>query len=184
MADGMWFDEELRLQELATDVPRIEVDGEPYRQLQPSSVIVHGMWGSHVVPEPLYRREGVHNGPTVKPLEKRLGLASRNMLPDLASLVGVMLACMTSRETAAILTRLGLRAPSRAVLDKRGGDMLEDMTVDVRALEDAARHNEVVDFDVGAISCGMDRMAVRMDEILPEGPEREEKLRARAKRTW
>lgn len=185
IADAMWLSEERRLQALATAAPRVVVDGEPYRALsQPSSVVVHGLWGSHEIAEPLYRREGVHNGPTVKPLEKRLGLASRSLLADLASAAGGLMASLTDREAHAVLVRLGFRPPSRSTLDKRAGGMLDEMALDPRALEEASRGSEVIDFEVGAISCGMDRMAVRTDETLPEGPERDEKLRARAQRTY
>lgn len=185
MADAMWLSEEQRLKELVTDAPRIVVDGEPYSALsQPSSVVVHGLWGSHEIEEPLFRREGVHNGPTVKPLEKRLGLANRSLLPDLASAAGTLMGSLTDRETHATLVRLGFRPPSRATLEKRVGGMLDEMAIDPRALEEASRQSEVIDFEVGAISCGMDRMAVRTDETLPEGPLREEKLRARASRVY
>ena len=127
---------------------------------------------------------GVHDGPTVKPLVKRLGLADGCLLPELASATGVLMGCMTSREVEATMSRLGLRPPSRAVIERRAHDMLDEMATDVRSLEEAAREHERPDFEVAAVSCGMDRMAVRMDEILPEGPEREAKLKARAEREY
>lgn len=185
MANVMWFFEELRLQAAVTNDPRIVVDGEPYRRLsQPSSAVVHGLWGAHVIEEPLYRRQGVRSGPTVKPLEKVLGLVQRNLLPSLASAAGSLMACMTSREAEAMLRRLGLRPPSRAVLETRVGAMLEDISVEIREVEQEVRDQETLDFEVGAISCGMDRMAVRMDETLPEGPLRDAKLEARKDRSY
>jgi hypothetical protein len=186
VAQALWVHEDRRLRQMATTTPRIEVDGEPYRRLsQHSSVIVHGLHGSHEIEEPLYRRAGVHDGPTIKPLVKRLGLVDGCMLPDLASAAGALMGCMTSREVEAALVRLGLRSPSRAVVERHVGDMLDEMATDVRSLEDAAREREQeLDFEVAAVSCGMDRMSVRMDELLPDGPERDAKLRARAKRIY
>jgi hypothetical protein len=185
LADAMWFSEEQRLQALVTNAPRIVVDGEPYSALsQPSSIVLHGLWGPHEVAEPLYRREGVHNGPTLKPLERRLGLANRTLLADLASAAGSLMASLTDREAHAVLVRLGFRPPSRSTLEKRVSGMLDEIAVDPHALEHACRAEERIEFEVGAISCGMDRMAVRMDETLPDGPERDAKLRAREGRTY
>ncbi len=185
VAQALWVHEDRRLRRMATTAPRVEVDGETYRRLsQHSSVIVHGLHGSHEIEESLYRRVGVHDGPTVKPLVKRLGLVDGCMLPDLASAAGALMGCMTSREVEATIVRLGLRPPSRAVVERRVGNMLDEMATDVRSLEEAAREHEELDFEVAAVSCGMDRMSVRMDEVLPDGPERDAKLRARAKRTY
>jgi hypothetical protein len=183
--DVLWLDEEQRLRELVTNERRIVCDGEPYVRLsQQSGLIVHGLAGSHVVDEALYRREGVHNGPTVKPLVARLGLIDGCLLPDLASHTGAMRSSMTDREAHAMLVRLGFRPPSRAVLERHVGGLYEEMSLDPRALEDTSRTADEIDFSVGAISCGMDRMATLMDETLPEGPARDEKLRARAKRAY
>jgi len=185
IAEGMWWSEEQRLRALASSEARVLVDGEPYYALtQPSSIIVYGLWGAHVIPEPLYRREDMHNGPTIKLLEKRLGLVSRSMLANFASAAGALVAAMTDREAHATLCRLGFRPPSRSTLEKHVGETLEEMAVDPRALEDVAREVESIDFEVGAVTCGMDRFAARKDETLPEGPEREAKLRAREERTY
>ena len=60
MADAMWHDEEAMLQGLVTTTERIGVDGETYRALKQSSTTTyHGLWGTHVVDEPLYRKESV-----------------------------------------------------------------------------------------------------------------------------
>jgi hypothetical protein len=75
MADVLWADGDKDLKELATSDDEVEIDGQRYRRLeQPSSAIYYGRWGPHEVEEPLYREIGVHNGPTVKPIERRVGM--------------------------------------------------------------------------------------------------------------
>ncbi|HMV76171.1 MAG TPA: hypothetical protein PKB00_16480, partial [Microthrixaceae bacterium] len=180
-ADVMWIDEQLRLEEAVTTAPEIVVEGEPYRKLakQRSSVLVHGLWGAHRVEERLYRRAGLHNGPTIKPLVIKLGIVDGSLLPDLADEAGELLSKMTSRDVEATLLRQGFRPPSRTTLANRLGGMLSEIATGARELEDQCRMEDALDFEVGAISCGLDRFSARMDETLPEGPERTEKLRRR-----
>lgn len=180
MTTVMWLVEQKQLDDARTTDERIEVGGEPYRRLsQCSSRIYHGMWGAHRVEEPLYRRDEVRNGPTLKPLDVRLGVAEGSLLPNLARELGYMMATMTSRQAEQQLRRLGFGPPSRAALEKRTVGMLDDMAVVTRELEDHCRQTESLDFDPVVISCGLDRFAVRMDEVLPEGPERARKLEQR-----
>jgi hypothetical protein len=180
-ADVLWMDEQERLEGAVTTASDVVVDGERYRHLpkQSSSVLVHGLWGAHVVKERLYRLLGVHNGPTIKPLVAKLGLVGQCLLPDLADEAGELLSKMTSREVEATLARQGFRPPSRTTLVNRLGGMLSDISATVRELEVECRAAEELDFELGAISCGLDRFAARMDEVLPEGPAREQKLRGR-----
>ena len=181
MADIMWDDEQERLEAAVTDDPVIVVGGEQYRSLpkQPSSVLLHGLWGAHRVREPLYRLVGVHNGPTIKPLLHKLGAVDGSLLPDLADEAGELLSRMTSREVETTLMRQGFRPPSRTTLANRLGGLLDDMSTIARELEEECREHEEIDFELGVISCGMDRFAVRMDETLPDGPERDAKLAQR-----
>lgn len=180
-ADLMWLDEQERLEEAVTTASEIVVCGEKYRQLanQRSAVLVHGLWGAHMVEERLYRLLGLHNGPTIKPLLVKLGVVDGSLLPDLADEAGELLSKMTSREVEATLTRQGFRPPSRTTLANRLGGMLADISIGVRELESECRCEEELDFELGAISCGLDRFAGRMDEVLPEGPARTEKLNRR-----
>jgi len=180
MAELMWLDEQERLEAAVTDEPEIVVDGERYRRLsQSSSLLVHGLWGAHCVREPLYRLVGVHNGPTLKPLLRKIGVVDGSLLPDLADEAGELLSRMTSREVEATLTRQGFRPPSRTTLANRLDGLLEDMSISARELEEGCREHEELDFELHAISCGLDRFAVRMDETLPEGTERDRKLAKR-----
>jgi hypothetical protein len=181
MADIMWEDEQQRLEAAVTTDPVVEVDGEAYRSLpkQASSALLHGLWGAHRVREPLYRLIGVRNGPTVKPLLRKLGAVDGSLLPDLADEAGELLSKMTSREVEETLDKQGFRPPSRTTLVDRLGGLMADMSTTARELEQECREHEELDFELGVVSCGLDRFAARMDETLPDGPERDRKLARR-----
>lgn len=185
MADVMWLREQQRLEAASTDEPRVLIDGEPYKRLeQDSSCLYHGLWGAHVVHEPLYRREDVRNGPTLHPLDVVVGVIDGSLLPDLALASGGLAAVQTTREVEVTLARLGFRPPSRTTLKNRLDGLFAEMATTARELEQKVREQEVLDFELGSISCGLDRFAARMRETLPEGPRRDAKLEARSARTY
>ena len=164
--DSLWLDEERDLQSLVTRADEVEVEGKRYRRLeQPSSADYRGRWGAHHVEEPLYRLEGMHNGSTIKPVELHAGVVE-NMTPDLARIVGELSAEQTSRQVVATLMTVGLEPPSRAPLEKHVKRMAHEMGGQVDKLEEAARATEALPEGVFAISCGMDRGAVRMVEAV------------------
>jgi hypothetical protein len=140
-----------------------EEDGRWRRLEQPSSATYFGRWGPHQIEEPLYRKVGVHNGPTMKPIERRAGIIE-HMTPDMASVVGALGGCHSSREVVRILWRTGLVPPGRAFVEKRGSRLAEGIAVDAAALEAAARTNETIPAGVVSASCGLDRMSVRVNE--------------------
>lgn len=163
-SDTMWLDEEDDLQTLVTGADEVEVDGERYRRLgQPSSADYHGRWGAHHVKEPLYRQVGVHNGPTIKPVELKAGIVE-GMTPDMARIVGELSAEHTSRQVVTTMRAVGLVAPGRATLEKDVKRMAHELGQQIEHLEDAARASTAVPTAVAAVSCGMDRGAVRMVE--------------------
>lgn len=97
--------------------PRVE--GRRYHRLeQASSATYHSRWGSHHVEEPLYREVGVHNGPTIKPIELRV-VVIEHIAPDMARIVGELSADRSSRGVERTLRATGLVPPSRAFLAKR-----------------------------------------------------------------
>jgi hypothetical protein len=85
---------------------------------------------------------------------------------------------MDSRELEYALEELGFRPPSRSFIDKHLRTMGSELAERVADLEGAAREAEAAtagDAPVPAsLTCGLDRMAVRMDEPLP-APQASEK---------
>jgi hypothetical protein len=56
------------------------------------------------------------------------------------------------------------RKPSRSFLEKRGQQIAQEIAEQAEALETEARAVEALPGAVASVSCGMDRMAVRMSE--------------------
>jgi hypothetical protein len=169
MSDVLKKKTDVDLRESVTTADEIDVDGQRYRRLkQPSSATYFSRWGTHPIEESIYRAEGMHNGPTIKPIELRLGLVE-HMTPDLARIVGELSADHPSRALERTLRVVGYRGPSRAFLEDhqtRIGTEVADLAGD---LEQAARATEPLPAEVASVSCGLDRMSVRMGEPL-EGP--------------
>ena len=112
----------------------------------------------------------MRNGPTIKPIELRVGIIE-GMTPDMARIVGELGAEVGSRRVVKMLRMTGLVAPGRAFIAKRTTQMAIEIAADLEQLEQAARDAEPVPAEVGSVSCGMDRMSVRMSELPdPENP--------------
>jgi len=165
MSEVLWQDEDGDLRENVTEDEEVDVDGKRYRRLsQSSSAMYYGRWGPHEIKEPLYREVGVHNGPTLKPLELRVGVIARHMLPDFARIVGELSADRSSREVERTLRVVGMVPPGRAFVERRSKQMAEEVVEQIVDLERAAREAAVVPVEVASISCGLDRFSVRMSE--------------------
>jgi hypothetical protein len=165
MSDALWWHTDRNLREAITTADEVEVDGRRYRRLeQASSATYYGRWGSHSIAEALYREVGVHNGPTIKPIELRVGIIE-HMTPDMARVVGELSADHRSRGVEKTLRATGLVPPSRAFLAKRATNMGIEIADQLQDLEHAARAAERLPADVAAVSTGLDRMSVRMSEL-------------------
>jgi hypothetical protein len=163
-SDALWLDADEELRETITTAEEVEVEGRRYHQLeQASSATYHSRWGNHHVEEPLYREVGVHNGPTIKPIELRVGIIE-HMTPDMARIVGELSADRSSRGVERTLRTTGLVPPSRAFLAKRTTEIGIEIADQVGALEQVARETELVPADIASASTGLDRMSVRMSE--------------------
>ena len=159
-----WTDEEKDLCGLVSNASAVEVEGTRYVRLsQNSSVTIFGCYGGHRIDEALYRESGKHNGSTIKPLQLRVG-AVENMTPDFAHIVGELAAHHSSRILDTILEITGFVAPSRAFLEKHIHGMAQEVFANVEEMEDWARATTELGQDVAAVSCGLDRWAVRMVE--------------------
>lgn len=180
MAKVMCRHENRQLRELVITAAEIEIDGVRYRRLdQPSSATYFGRWGGHEIVEPLYRATEVRNGPTVKPLELRAGIVARRMTPDLARIVGKLSAYMTSREVHDTLCTVGFEPPGRAFIEKRTKTLTEELSQDPVGLEAEIREFDTIPAEIASISCGLDRMAVRMTEPAALGDPRPKRCRSK-----
>lgn len=152
------------LHRMVTDDEEVDEEDGRYRRLDPpSSATYFGRWGPHEIGERLYRKVGVHNGPTLKPIERRAGIIE-HMTPDMACIVGGLGADLSSREVERTLWRTGIVSPSRAFLEKRGSKLAQDVATKAVELEVAARATEEIPEEVASVSGGLDRMSVRANE--------------------
>jgi hypothetical protein len=169
MKEVMWEDTEDDFQESVSEGEEVEVNGKRYRRLaQRSSATYYGRFGSHDVEEPLYREVGVHNGPTIKPIELRVGIIE-HMTPDMARVVGALSADRSSRALAQTLRVVGHVPPSRAFLADRTTAMGTQIADTAGALEEVARRTAALPQAIASVSCGLDRMSVRMSEVVATG---------------
>jgi len=171
MSEVLWKDADRDLQEAVTEADEVDVDDQRYVRLsQRSSATYFGRWGPHTIAEALYRRAGVRNGPTIKPVELRVGIIE-HMTPDMARVVGELFADRSSRQVERTMRTVGIAPPSRSFLEKRGKQMAGKLTERIGDVETEAQVAATLPAEVAAIGCGMDRMAVRMAEPLdPSSP--------------
>jgi hypothetical protein len=164
MTDVLWKRTDEDLSDSVTDDEELTIGGKQYRRMsQPSAATYFGRWGKHRVEEPLYREVGVRNGPTIKPVELRAGIIE-HMTPDLARVVGALSADEGSRALVRTLRTVGISAPSRAFLATRLSKMSAEIADAAAELEAATRRPEALPQAVASVSCGLDRMSVRMSE--------------------
>ncbi len=152
-----------------TTAPQVEIEGKVYKRLkQFSSETYYGLYGSYHINEPLYREQGIRNGPTVRVLRRRIGAITNNMTPRLARIVGEMSADLTSREILRLLTTIGCSPPSRAYLEKHLKKMAVELSGEVAALESGAQAADTLPEKIAGVSSGIDRKSVPMEERLPQ----------------
>ena len=123
----------------------------------------HTLCGSVEVRRDSYRLVGVHNGPTVIPLEVDAGIVE-NATPALASSVLQAFAMMTLRDYEVQMRAAHRCVPSRSTLErigKRAGATLRD---ELAVIEPVIRSREVISERARSISLGVDRTTVPMAE--------------------
>ncbi len=155
-----------RAEELSSAV--ILVGGKEYRRHESGRVAYHGICGRLVVERYTYREVGVHNGPTVVPLELDAGLMER-ATPALAYAVAEGHALSVSRlrdKTARAAHRV---FPSRSTTERiakaLGGAMREALP----RIEPLVRASERVPEGTAAIVVGLDRTSTPMREPREDG---------------
>ncbi|MFH0982756.1 MAG: hypothetical protein V2A79_14625 [Planctomycetota bacterium] len=165
MKEVLWKKEDGDLRKAVSHADEVEIDGRRYRRLrQVSGAEYSGLWGAHWIEEDLYREVGVHNGPTVKPMEVSVGMVAAHMTPPLARVVTGLFAETSSRGVERILSLVGFEAPSRSFLEKRGKAIAIELGAHTNELDAQCRTVTELPATITAVSCGMDRMAVRMSE--------------------
>nr|MBA2662448.1 hypothetical protein [Lujinxingiaceae bacterium] len=110
-----------------SSAPQVRYGQKLFNFIERSPTAVYTPFGCGTLMRGLYRQAGVHNGPTLAPVQLRCGLFE-DLTPGAASLTGFLLALTTSREAEAVLKKLAIRGFSRSTLERKGhavGERLE-----------------------------------------------------------
>jgi hypothetical protein len=148
--------------------------------VEAGTVGYHSLCGTVKIERPIYRKDGERNGPTIVPLEVVAGLIER-ATPALAYRIALGDAQCPGRQWEEQM-RAGHRVPpSRSTLEriaKRLGGAMREAAPEI--LEDV-RADEPTAGDAVALSIGLDRTTIPMEEPLRKGDVRDPSLRPRQK---
>ena len=141
----------------------ILVDGQRYRRHLDGTKSYHSLCGELTVTRATYRLVGVHNGPTVVPLELEAGIFA-NATPKLASSVLLGFAERPLRHYEAEMESAHRVVPSRSTLERIGKRIGCEMKRSLPMIEPVIRAFEAVPTQTHSISIGLDRTTVPMEE--------------------
>lgn len=143
------------------------VDDQLYRRHATGTRRYHTLCGAVEVRRDTYRLVGVHNGPTVVPLELEAGIVE-NATPALARSVLQAFATMPLRHYEDEMRAAHRTVPSRSTLEriaKRVGTVIHEQ---LPLIEPALRVRESLPDRARSISVGVDRTTIPMAE--PQAP--------------
>lgn len=174
------------LQEIADrfDTAEVILNGRVYRQHEEASPTYHGLSGAVPVRRWTYREVGVHNGPTIVPLDLTAGLMER-ATPAMASAFMTGCGDTHSRELHEHLVSSLRVPPSRTTMERivhRAGNSLREH---LPVIEPVLRVGEEVPEGTVAMSTGLDRTTVPMEEALDlSSEEADERRRKKRKKPY
>lgn len=170
--------EDLREMADRFDTAEVLVGDTLYRRHEEGKVTYHGLSGPMEVMRWTYREVGVHNGPTIVPLELSAGLLER-ATPALASALLKGTADTHSRELRQHMESDLRVPPSRTTMERIVHRAATALREHLPTIEPVLRAREGVPDEAVAVSLGLDRTTVPMEEPLAEEEARE---RSRSKR--
>lgn len=149
------------------DTEEVFVGEQLYRRHERGTVNYHGLSGRMSVTRWIYRQVGVHNGPTIVPLELTAGLVER-ATPALASALMKGTADTHSRELKEHMESDLRVPPSRRTMERIAQRAATKMREHLPSIEGVLRVRERVPDGAVASSMGLDRTSVPMEEPLEE----------------
>lgn len=156
----------------------VTVAERTYRRRGEGTVRYHTLCGSIAVRRGIYRLVGVHNGPTVVPLELAAGL-QENATPALAFSVTQAFASGPLRDYEETMAAAHREVPSRSTLERIGKRIGAAIEAAIDEAEPWIRAAEPFVAGVHSISVGLDRTTVPMAEPIPDAPIPEPRIRQR-----
>jgi len=156
----------LALTGLQPEAEVVEVEGVSYRRMkEPSRGVYYTRRGQVEVWRPLYRQVGVHNGPTIVPLELQAGLVHGRWTPRAAVAAAHLLQAEPSRDAVATCEALGVMPYSRSSLARAGEEMGTRWEEFRWGGEDHLANGLVIPDDATVISLSVDRVSLPMVEL-------------------
>lgn len=156
------------------------IDGARYTRHSIGEVEYHSLCGSMKIERYTYRETAVRNGPTVVPMELAAGLIER-ATPALAFRAALGDAQCPGRHWEEQLRASYREPPSRSTLErmaKKIGDKVKQTTPEILPV---VRGEEELHRDAIALSVGLDRTTIPMEEKLRRGDIRDPSLKRRKK---
>jgi hypothetical protein len=165
-----------QLQAVAEGIPdQVVVDGLRYRRHEMGRGTYHSLCGPVEVHRDTFRRMGVHNGPTIVPMDLIAGIVE-GATPAFAFSAAQGYAAMPLRHYEAELRAAHRVPPCRSTLERLAKRLGDAVRAALPTVEPIVRDAEHVPDDAVAISIGLDRTTVPMaearDERLPARPRR------------
>lgn len=151
-----------------------------YKRHELGTVEYHSLCGSMKVARYTYRQVGVHNGPTVVPMELDAGLMER-ATPALAFRAALGGAQCPSRQWEEQLYADHRLPPSRSTLERIAKNTGEAVGKAMPEILPIVRDEEEIQEDAVGLSIGLDRTTIPMEEPLRKGDTRDPALKRRKK---
>jgi hypothetical protein len=155
---------EEELQDIANNFGDVvHYQGQNYRLHQPGTGRYFSMCGAADVPRCTYRLIGVHNGPTIVPLELEAGIIG-NATPELARNVAHGYGEHDMRRHGELLEKAHRIPPPRATLERLAKHLAVEVISELPQIEPKIRRLERVPDEARAIVVGVDRTTAPMAE--------------------
>lgn len=146
----------------------VEVDGVIYQHHEPGTVRYYTLCGSFDIERWTYRQVGVRNGPTIVPMELEAGLVEHST-PALGFRIALGYAKDHMRSCEEDMKADRRCPPSRSTLERIAKAIGTKARQAAPRILSRLRRVEVVPEGAVAISIGLDRTSVPMEEDIPAG---------------
>jgi len=141
----------------------VEVKGVMYKRHESGTVQYHSLCGPLHVARDTFRQTGVHNGPTIVPLEWAAGIVER-ATPELGRNVAHGYGEHDMRTHEQLLERAHRNPPPRATLERIASAIAAEAHEHAPVLERTLRRAERLPAEAHAVVVGLDRASVPMAE--------------------
>lgn len=159
---------------------RVEIDGRVFRPVECGTVPYHSLCGRLEVKRWIHREVGDRNGATVVPLELAAGLAECTT-PALAHRIALGYAKGHMRGCAEDMLADHRSPPSRSTLERVAVALGTNSREHAKKIEAHIRRSEGLPQGAVAVSLGLDRTSVPMEEDLADDSPSKDRKKERAK---